>query len=354
MSGPAYAARTEKPTLLRLQEAARKGQVARSGELTAILSALAAIGLLSLLGPRLLAEMTRIMTNLLGGAGAADLGATAVLLKDSLWRLLAVVGPLTLGAVAVVLVAAAAQVGLRLTVEPLRPQWQRLSPAQGWRRLTSPQSLIRVGMAILKLAVVSVVVYVSLRDSLPRVMMISSGATMEMVARLGHLLTSLCVRVGVVLLAAAAMDYLFQRWQWMRDLKMTRQEVKEELRRMEGDPLARSRRRGVARRGQYRQVRTAVEQARVVLASAAGGAAAIAWRDGLLWPVVAALGGGRMGEFILRQARHCGVPVIENDTLTVRLLRRCRPGGPVPAALRVDVARALVDVAELRSNGAST
>ncbi|MFP3937725.1 MAG: EscU/YscU/HrcU family type III secretion system export apparatus switch protein [Phycisphaerae bacterium] len=241
--------RTYMPTPLRLQEARREGRVARSGDVTAVAALLASLGALALLGRPLLEGMRQMVAACLDFSGAplAD-GAASQAAGDLAAALGGVVlpaaGVCTAAALAAVLANVAQTRGL---VAPVRvsPQWQRLSPAGGLRRLFGARSLVRGLLSVAKLAAIVAVTWKTFAGSWPRMLAAAGGDGETIAAVAGNLVWRLGLRLAAALLVLAFADYLYQWWQHRQDLKMTRRDWLDDMRRMEGDPR-RSRRRRAA------------------------------------------------------------------------------------------------------------
>jgi len=242
--------RTELPTPLRLKEAARRGQVARSGDLTAAVVVVAAVVLLALAGGRLLNGLTRMTAVLLDGRGASPTSLAGT--REAVWnaavpvgRIVAVVG------LAMVMVAVAVnvlQVGLIAAGQAPRPDLSRISPAAGIGRLLSRRSLVRGILAAAKFAGVGVVGFITIAGELPALASLTGMEAGPIARQIGAAAVHLTLRVGLVLLVLGIVDYLYQRWQHREDLKMTRRELADERKRTEGQPVARRRQRGLIRR----------------------------------------------------------------------------------------------------------
>ena len=225
--------RTIAPTQQRLAEARRRGIVPRSADLTAAVLTAGALVLLAALGPGLLSDMTTMVASMLAGPpndprGAAELG-------PFLWRC-AAPAVATVAAFCLVLAALAvptgiAQVGRIASVEPVRADWRRVSPSQNLRRMFSGRSMVRAVMAIAKLAIVGAVAVMTIRSALPRIMGAGFGPPGQIAANVGGLILSLGLRTAAALAALALIDLAYQRWQHLRDLRMTRREFLDEWKR---------------------------------------------------------------------------------------------------------------------------
>jgi flagellar biosynthetic protein FlhB len=239
--------RTHLPTPLRLEEARREGRVARSGDLTAAAVTLAALAALALLGGAMLQGLRELTAACLdfGDGGAANASPDSALraAAASLPAVLLPVAGLCGVAAVVAVLASVAQVGLLSAPGRVRPQWDRLSPGDGLRRLAGRRSLVRALFTAAKLAAVAGVTWVSFSGSWQRLLAAADGDGDAMLSAAGGLVGGLALRVTAALLALAALDYLYQRWQHRQDLKMTHRQWLEDMRRMGADPQWRRRRR---------------------------------------------------------------------------------------------------------------
>jgi flagellar biosynthetic protein FlhB len=334
--------RTYEPTPLRLDEARRRGQVARSADLAAAVPLLAGVAMLGLLGPRLLSEMTRMTAELLDGrdrpmdgptsAGAATLWAAAPVLL--------LLGPVFLGVVVVAILANVVQVGFLATADTIRPDFSRLSPLGGLRRAFSVRSATRLGLTVVKVAIVAGVGYATIREALPQIVAAAGMDVRDLAAEAGACVYRLGLRVGGALVALALVDWLYQRWQHREDLKMTRREWLEDLKRMEGDPAIDSRLRQIGRRLASQGPAEAVPAASALVATG-GLVVAVQSDETPRPPRVVAKASGLGAARMRRAAEAAGVPVIEDGPLAVSLDRRCRTGQRVPKALRDRIADAM-------------
>lgn len=244
--------KTEQPTPRRRQEARARGQVARSGDLTIAVQMLAAIGALYYFGEKLVGALAREMQNSLSGdvTGSVEPAEVAELLWASVGGaaapLLSLLGLLCLTAIAVNLV----QTGFVITTEPLRPDLARLSLAAGWRRIFSWRGGGRLAGGLLKPAVVVAITAGFVAGRLPAFLASSSLAPAALCRQVGNWAVALGFQLAIGLALLALLDYGFQLWMHEQGLKMTRQEVLDELRHAEGDPQVKKRQRKLANVGE--------------------------------------------------------------------------------------------------------
>ena len=260
--------RTESPTPRRREEARQEGNVARSQDLTAAASLLAAVVLLYAMGLRVLEGMKLNLELMLSGTSAENptcAGDVAGLLAYAGRVALGAAGPVLLAMMAVVLVVNFTQVGFVLSLKPLQPSWSKLSPLRGLRGLLDARGAVRLVMSLGKVAVVAAVAVQSVWADLPRVIALANLELGGCWGRRASWSFALAMKLAAVLLVLALIDYGLQRWNRERDLRMSKQEVKEELRRMEGDPLVKQRRARVARQLSLQRIKQAVPKADVVV-----------------------------------------------------------------------------------------
>ncbi len=336
--------RTAEPTELRLDEARRRGQVPRSADLCSAVLVLGAALLLGALGPRLLAAMTGLMKGLLA---APACGAAAGLDAASVWAnvspVLVQLGLLAGGMLVLAVVVNLAQVGLLSAGAAVAPDWSRISPLAGLRRLMSPRSAVRSAQSVVKLAAVAAVAAWTIMPAIADGRAWLDRPVDEAVASAGGLVCSLGLRVGAALLVLALLDYLYQRWQHRQDLRITPRQLKDDLKQMEGDAQLRRRRRAAAKQALEMSPR-GVSAAALIVTHPSGLAVAVKYEAKSPAPQVAAKGYGAFGKRIIRQAIIAGVRVIEDKDLSLTMYRRCRVGQAAPAACHEKLAEMLAFV----------
>ncbi|MBX9578682.1 MAG: flagellar biosynthesis protein FlhB, partial [Gemmataceae bacterium] len=343
--------KTEDPTPRRREEARRQGQVPFSAELVGSLVTLAGVVGLIEVGPDVGATMLdvfrhdlpRLLHPEFGPAEARELFArTAV-------RVLGALAPFLGLLVAVGVGASLVQVGFQVNTEKLEPNFDKLNPATGAGRLFSVQALVRGLLTLLKVAALAGVAYLVVdrrggaitgigRDRLPGAVQSAWAVTMR-----------LAVYLSAAVAGVAVLDYLYQRRRFEQSLRMTRQELKEELKQEEGDPQIKARVRQIQRERSRRRMLAEVPKASVVVTNPTHYAVALrydAGRDAA--PVVVARATGPFARRVAALARDSGVPVLERPTLARALYAAVREGQPIPGPLFRAVAEVLAFVYRLR------
>jgi len=343
--------RTEPATPKRREEARRKGQVARTAELGTALVLLAGFGVLSFWAARAGATLVNMTTHYLGDGVRLDPSATAVqemFVEMTLWAA-AVAGPFLLAAVVAGLASQLVQVGFLATGEGLKPKLERINPVEGAKRIFSRWALINLLKALAKIVVVGYIAYGEVRRSLDVLPALAAVPLADAVRVVGDMVLRVGLNIGLALVVIAALDYLYQRFEYERSLRMTRQELKEELKELEGDPLLRSRIRRRQRELASRRMMQEVPKADVVITNPVHLAVALRYDAATMEaPVVVAKGAGIVARRIKEIAEAHGVPIVEDVALARALYDGVELGQPIPVELYQAVADVLAFVYRMR------
>jgi len=349
MPGDDQGEKTEAPTARRRQEARERGQVARSMDLSSAVILLAALVALNFLGGGMFTRLGAMMGKLLAiPAGTAwDVAGMGETVRTCLVGIAMVLLPLLVTIMLAGLLGNLMQVGFIFSAEPLKPDLGKLNPIAGAKRMFSKKALVRLVMSLGKVAIVAGIAYATIRSRLGAIAGAARLGYREIVALGGELVFLLGIRVGVVLLALSILDFLYQRWQHGQDLKMSRQELKEDLKRMEGDPQIRARRQRVARQLAMQRMSMEVPRSTVVVTNPTHLSVALRYVEGMNAPRVVAKGAGFMAMRIRQIAAAAGVPIVERKPLARALFKGCEVGDEVPVNLYKAVAEILAYVYEL-------
>jgi len=342
--------KTEQATPRRRQEARERGQVAKSSDLSSAVVLGAGLAALATLGASMFLRVVYFTQFSFGGAPPYELTMNSATLYMR-WVMLYVAGMLApfmaiLGLAA--LAGTLMQTGFILSERPLKWDWSRIDPIQGMKRVFSRRGLMRLVTSVFKVGMVGGVAYFTIREQARDLTGAIDADFWEIVAFAGRAMLTLGIRVMVVLLVLAILDYVFQRWQHERDLMMTKQEVREEMRRLEGDPLTRQRRRSMQRQIAMQRMMQQVPKADVVITNPTEIAVAIQYQsDAMGAPTLVAKGRALMAERIRTVAEENGVPIVEQKPLAQAIYRRMEVGDEIPPDLYKAVAEILAYVYEL-------
>ncbi|GBD43171.1 Flagellar biosynthetic protein FlhB [bacterium HR40] len=341
--------RTEQPTPRRLEKAREQGQIASSREVSTLFVLTAATLLLATAGPtaaELLAAVMRASFTRVAELGGEE-DAVAALLPSLFPAGLLVLVPAAAFAIAALL-AAAAQNAIVWTPHHLAPKLSRLSPLEGARRLLSRRNAAEFAKSLLKLVAAVSVATTILWPEIPTLRASSEFEIMVLARKLDEIVFKLLIAICAVSAIIAGLDYAFQRFDLLRRLRMSRRDIREELKETEGDPLIRQRLRAIRMERARRRMMAEVPKATVVVTNPTHYAVALRYRQSEdAVPQVVAKGVDRMAERIRDLARAHGVPVIENPPLARILYATVEPGKPIRPEQYEAVARVIALVMRL-------
>ena len=351
MAEESFQEKTEDATPKRLEEARNKGQVARSNELSSV--AILAAGLLALwlLGSNMVEGMQIFMVDTFANGLSVELDALSIRSHLMAWGsdYTKIVGPVVVVLVAAALAVNYAQVGVLFAGESLEPKWNRISPFSGLKRIFSSRGLVELAKGLFKVGVVMYIAYFTIDAESDKFIAFASMGIAQIFVLSGDIVFTLGWRITLLLLIMAVLDYAFQRWDYERGLRMTKQEVKEELKQQEGDPMIRSRVRSLQREMSQRRMMDDVGQADVVVTNPIHIAVALRYdAQNMEAPIMVAKGQRLIAERIKELARAAGVPLVENKPLARALFKAVRIGDQIPDELFKAVAEMLAFVFQLR------
>jgi flagellar biosynthetic protein FlhB len=347
--------RTEQPTERRREEAREQGQFAYSHELVNSLvmlaGALAVTWSSHVLVDGLRAGLQEHLRALPVEMNAHEASELLTLVSV---RGLEMVGGVCAGMFAVGLGANLAQAGVRVTPDALGPKWEKLNPVTGWQRLWSLAGVARGMWAIVRVIVIAAVVWWVLRGTAGRIALLSDGTLGQSVRSAWELTSRVLVTVAASLVTIGAGDYAVQWFRHEKSLMMTRQELKDEHKEEEGDPLLRNLRRQRAREiASQRRMITEVPKATVVITNPTHFAVALRYERGVTSaPIVVAKGRDSFALQIATKARRHGIPVIERKPLARTLYKVAKVGQEIPQSLYLAVSEVLAFVYRLRGTAA--
>ena len=347
--------RTLPATPRRRQRAREQGQIAHSSDLSAAVGFLAAAAALAVRGPASFGSLAGWAQSFWGQAPSGDLDVQGVMALCAAGArvLVLTAGPILVAAAGAAAAVGAAQTGFAFSLQPLMPSFARLNPVEGLTRLFSRRALVELAKALLKVGAIALLVYGPSRGLLEQI--VSGGLGAPAAASLAFAACrTVLLRAGVVLLAAGAADFFYQRSETDTALRMSREEARQELRESEGDPALRLRRRRRARELTRRRMLTEVRRADVVVANPTHVAVALRYDSArMASPQVVAKGVDLMAERIKAVARAAGVLIVENAPLARSLNSAVKVGQYIPASLYKAVAEVLAFVWRVRGRGAS-
>ncbi|MBI2371826.1 MAG: flagellar biosynthesis protein FlhB [Deltaproteobacteria bacterium] len=343
--------RTEEATPKRREEARKKGQVPRGRELGVAAALGGGLLALAFLGGTVLQGLMAVARQYLAEAGTMPLSVeqAQTLAIGLLWALAPVIAPFLAAGVGAGAVMALVQGGPVLTLHPLQPRFEALNPLAGLKRLVSLRMLRDLVKALLKVTLIGYVAYAVIRDEAPRLPMLMGMDVAQVLAHTAGAGLRLCLRAGLVLGVLALLDYAAERWEHERRLRMSREEVREEFKEREGDPLVKGRIKTIQRSLARKRMMAAVPKADVVLTNPEHVAVALRYDRGRMRaPVVVAKGAELLAQEIRRIAREHHIPILERRDLARALYAGVEIGREIPMALYEAVAEVLAFVYRLK------
>jgi flagellar biosynthetic protein FlhB len=339
--------RTEKPTPKRREEARKKGQIARSMDLNAAVVLFASIATLALAGPGLFHRMQGIVATGLIRSGAPEEAGPQAIGGLAKWigvSLLQTAGPVAFAAALAAFLANVAQVKLKLTPKAAAPSLRGLNPLTGIKRIFGPQGMFEGAKATVKTAVISIVALLALAPSIPQLAALVGLPPSALVPKLAGMVVGIAFRVAAAFLLVAIVDYAWQKRRHEKQLRMTKEEVKQEMRQHDIAPEVR----GAIRRRQREQARrrmlAEVPTADVVVTNPTHYAVALRYDGSVPAPEVIAKGADLIAAQIRRVAVENGVPIMRNPPLARVLHDEVEIGRMIPERFYGAVAEVLAFV----------
>ena len=342
--------RTEEATSKRKSDSRKKGEVARSKELTTVLMLLASGTGFFFLGSKLVADLMQILRDSLTieRAQIFELNTYPVLFLDTIHKALTAVSPLFILLVITAIVAPLAMGGWSFSVTPITPDLKKMDPIKGLARVFSAKGLMELAKALVKFVLVGSVGLWLLNGKIEGFLELGSQNLTQGISQLGSELIWSFILLSSALLLVAAADAPFQLWDHSRKQKMTRQEVKDEGKETDGNPEIKSRVRQTQREISQRRMMQEVPKADVVITNPTHYAVAIRYDQSTMGaPIIVALGADEIAGHIRRIAAANDVPILSAPPLARALYHNCDLDQEIPAGLFLAVAQVLAYVYQL-------
>lgn len=339
--------KTEQPTGRRLGKARGEGQVAKSQEINSVAGLFAALLYFSLNGRAMIDSIKIFMQHVFDSRLETHLNvvSTFALSREMIMALSKILMPFMLLLVVIGLISNIGQFGILFTLKPLHPKFSKFNPISGLKSFVSMQKLVEILKSILKLLVIAVIPYLIIRSELEYLPLIMDTGIWNIICYIGKIILRILFYVGLVFLLLGILDLIFQKWKFKKDMMMTKEEVKDEFKQTEGDPMVKAK----IRRNQIEMLRKImlekVPRADVVITNPVHVAVALKYdRMSMDAPQVVAKGARLIAEKIKKIARENGVPIVENKPLAQSLYKTVEVGESIPETLYKAVAEVLAYV----------
>jgi len=350
--------KTEPATGKRLREAREEGKVAKSKELTSAFDLIVLFLVLrifmSFVGNGFL-EVFRFVYGMIPefvSVNAAGLSPQAVgtFFRSVFWMMLKMVSPFFVFGFTMTLVVSVLQVGWKVSTKPMKPKFDKFNPINGFKRIFSKDSLFELFKSILKIFVIIYVAYSSIRDKVDNIFILYDIPLNQALALCGEVILDAGLKISLVYLLVGIADYIYQKFRFKEDMKMTKQEVKDEYKNTEGNPEIKGRQRQVMREASRRRMMQDVPRADVVITNPTHLAVAIKYDpEKSRAPVVLAKGEDYLAQKIREAAKEHNIKIVENKPLARMLYANVDIGAEIPPELYQAVAEILAMVYNTRN-----
>jgi flagellar biosynthetic protein FlhB len=340
--------RTEKATPKRRQDARKKGQIARGPELPAAAAFLGGLTVINFIGRDLVGEIGRYIgssASMIFANNELNVADVQMMFFGAAKVFALLVFPAIVVAMSASLAGNFAQGGFSLTAAALTPKADKFNPAKNIKKLFGLDSFANLAKTLLKFLLLSWVVYTALSPIFADAPLLMSSSVSSMAGKLGETIYTLAIRCGLVMVLMAAADYGYAWYKNEKSMKMTKQEVRDEYKEQEGDPMIKGQRRRSARALMQKRSLSAVPTASVIITNPTHFAIAIRYdRDKDAAPIVVAKGADHMAAKIRAIAKENNVPLIENKPLARALYKTVEPNQMIPVEFFSAVAEVLAYV----------
>jgi len=351
----ADSSKTEQATPKRRNKAREQGQVARSRELPGVCALAAVVGVTALMAPTAVTHWTVLYRNMLYAA-SDDIESNGPVLFWSAVEVMRWIVPILMAGMAVSVLAGLAQGGVNFAPEALAFKFDRFNPASKLGQIFSITGLSGLLKSLLPFSAMLWITVMTIQEHWEAMVHASSLGLRPFASLVGSMTLELTWKSGLVLLAWAAIDYILTLKKMDSDLKMTKQEVREEYKETDGNPQIKSRIRQLQRAMRKKQSLKAAATATVIVTNPTHFAVALKYEPDMAAPVVVAKGKDLLAEKIKQLARDSGIMLVENKPLAQALYKSVEVGDSIPSVLYRAVAEILAMVfraqAELRRNDA--
>jgi flagellar biosynthesis protein FlhB len=347
--------KTEEPTAKKLNEARSEGQVAKSKELI-MASGLATFFIIirvfvKYIGDSFLKNFFKVFANI-NKIAREDFNIAVVgsLLKDTILTIISICVPVFITTVVVSFVVVLMQVKWKISAKTLRPKFSSMNPVNGFKKLLSKDKLVDLLIELVKIIVISYLAYSTLKNEWQLLFVLYDMKLEQAIILIGDLVLDLGLRISMIFLVIGFADLIYQKLKFKKDMRMTKQEVKDEFKNSEGDPLVKNKIRAKMREVSQRRMMQALPTADVVITNPTHLAAAIKYdKTTSEAPVLIAKGADYLAQKIKEVAKENHIEIVENKPLARMLYYNVELGAEIPPELYQMTAEVLAYVYGLKN-----
>lgn len=349
--------KTEPATEKKLSDARKEGQVAKSREVANGLGMLALFLVLKFWVGHMGNEFLQMFSGIYGKipetvkmyGGLVPENDLGIIIQYAMVRLIILVAPIFLVGFIVAFLSDAIQVKWKVTGKPLQPKFSKINPISGFKRIFSVNSIVELIKSIAKIAVVSYVAYSYLMDEKEKLFILYDIPLMQAIQLCGELVIGLGLQISIVYMVIAVLDFAYQKFKFAKDMRMTKQEIKEEYKQQEGDPQVKGKIKQRMREASQRRMMQDLPKADVVITNPTHFAVAIKYDpEEYDAPIVLAKGEDHLAQKIKEKARENNIEIVENKPLARMLYANVEVGQVIPPELYQAVAEVLAFVYRLK------
>ncbi len=348
----AEANRTEAATPKKKREARDKGEVARSIEISAAVNMLVGLTVVCLFAGHVLAQTKELISFTFAQFSATPLSMVNLseLMRFALIKIIIMAAPMLFFIILAIVLANYLQIGFQIAPQAITPKLSNLNPLNGVKRLFNARALMELLKATIKVFFVITIVWAIVKSHLPAMVLMLSGPLPAVLQSVGQMLWAVIWQLGLFFLLVGVLDYFWQRYEFFKRLRMTKQEVRDEYKQQEGDMQIKSRRRSKHRKMVMTRIAAEVARADVVTTNPTHYAVALRYdQNSMRAPKVVAKGENHWAKIIRRLAIKHQVPVIENKAVTRAIYKHVEVGREIPPMLYKAVAEILAALYKLRA-----
>lgn len=345
--------KTEEATPKRLQKAREKGNVPKSPELNSVFILFFGLLTLYFLSTGILNRLISIFKSFYQQAGSMTITNSSIqyLFSAGLGAMISMIAPLMIVLTIIGLSVNVVQFGFLFTLKPLAPQLSRLNPLTGFKKFFSLKSLMELAKSFLKIFLVGLITYWTIHRNIESYIQLIHESVGQILVFIATSVFRIAMSIAGALMVLAVVDFLYQKWQFKKDLRMTKEEVKDEQKDVEGDPLVKNAIRSLQRERARQRMMDDVPRADVVVTNPTNLAIAMKYNpETMSAPVVLAKGARLIAEKIKKIAKQHAIPIIENKPLAQSLYKSCEIGKQIPFELFQTVAEVFAYVYQRKQN----
>lgn len=353
MAEETFGEKTEQPTPRKRKELKDKGEVAKSRELPSVAVLLSALLALAFFGSYTYHHVEMIMKGTFSLPVLNDLNVADFLIfaQKTAGRFILALSPVFAAIVVAAILSNIAQVGFILSGESITPKLSKIDPFKGFKRLFSKQAFMELFKSLVKLAVVGGVAFYTVKGEMENVSLLGEMALSSIVTYILNTFFKIFVRCTLAMIFLVIIDYAFQRWDFENRIKMSKQELKDEFKKTEGDPLIKSRIKSIQTEMARKRIMQAVPQADVVITNPTRLAVALKYDDANMnAPKLLVKGAGLLAKRIRSLAKEHHIPIVENKELAQSIYALVENDQEIPPTLYQAVAEVLAYIYRMKGN----